>query len=519
MRRAGPYLLGAQVGQGAFSTVWMAVHEATGLQVAIKLARIENETARQRFQREITLLSRLDHPNLLRLYGVGETDDGLSYMALEWVDGGLSLEGMYAQRFPFSWVEAAELGRAVARGLFVAHEHHILHRDVKPSNILVPGGRLADAKLSDFDALGDLERENEESGRLTRSGILAGTPAYMSPEQLRGAALSTRADIYGLGLVMRNMLWAPEGDQDLRSIFVRRLRVEEEVPNDDAIPLELRRLIVAMLHRIPEERPESADVVANRLTSILNVAGQARSHRVGGGVPEGRATYAEIPGSMARGTRVLDASLQPPTFDTPAAPAVGDAQPRTSSRVWATALVALALILIATVVWQSTGAIPNPGVGPGAAENTLMPRSAIAQGIGLMLAGLLAGTLIGRAIDDRRTALERQVTLALTGSRDKLNLTRTMILTVDAIVQQTAKLDVQFLGATIISMVGEYNEAKESSDKQQALVRATELLEKLLEKSSPWYVRNSKWIVAAASLVGLVSGASKLVGDLGNLFR
>ncbi|MEO8619432.1 MAG: serine/threonine-protein kinase [bacterium] len=496
-RRAGPYLLRAQVGQGTFSTVWMAVHEATGRQVAIKLARIETETARKRFQREIAFLGRLDHPNVLRLYEAGETDDGFSYLALEWVEGGRSLEGMSAERFPFSWVEAAELGRAVARGLFVAHEHDILHRDVKPSNILVPGGRLADAKLSDFGALGDLERENDQVQRLTHSGTLAGTPTYMSPEQLRGAALSTRADVYGLGLVMRNMLWAPVGDQDLRSIFIRRLREEEEVPNDDAIPLELRQLLVAMLHRNPEERPASADAVANALTSILNVAGQERSQRDVG---------------------VLAADATSPhriTVDVPIASGAANAQPRTRSRLWPTVLVAFALILVVTVIWQSKGAIPNPG----GAENPPIPIGAIAQGIGLMLAGLLAGTLIGRAIDDRRTALERQVTAALTGSRDKRNLTRTMILTVDAIVQQTAKLDVQFLGATIISMVGEYNEAKESSDKQQALVRATELLEKLLEKSSPWYVRNSKWIVAAASLVGLVSGASKLVGDLGSLFR
>ena len=136
-----------------------------------------------------------------------------------------------------------------------------------------------------------------------------------------------------------------------------------------------------------------------------------------------------------------------------------------------------------------------------------------------MAGGLLVGVLLSRAIEQRRTVLERNVSLALTGSKDRANLSRTMIMTVDAIIQQTSKLDARFLGATIIGMVREYDDAKESSDKQQALVRATELLEKLLEKTSPWYVRNSKWVVAAASLVGLVSGASKLVGEALALLR
>ena len=136
-----------------------------------------------------------------------------------------------------------------------------------------------------------------------------------------------------------------------------------------------------------------------------------------------------------------------------------------------------------------------------------------------MAGGLLVGLLLSRAIEQRRTVLERNVSLALTGSKDRANLSRTMIMTVDAIIQQTSKLDARFLGATIIGMVREYDDAKESSDKQQALVRATELLEKLLEKTSPWYVRNSKWVVAAASLVGLIGGASKLVGEALALLR
>jgi hypothetical protein len=192
-----------------------------------------------------------------------------------------------------------------------------------------------------------------------------------------------------------------------------------------------------------------------------------------------------------------------------AAPARSPTSRLAVTAIAAAGFIILAAILIATRVMVRT----SPGSG------SVPTSTAVIQGIGLMIAGLLLGFLVARVIEYRRTDLEREVNLALTGSRDRENLSRTMVLAVDAIIQQTSKLDARFLGATLIGMVHEYDAAKESSDKQQALVRATELLEKLIEKTSPWYVRNSKWVVAGASLVGLASGAVKLVGEVGGLFR
>jgi len=167
-----------------------------------------------------------------------------------------------------------------------------------------------------------------------------------------------------------------------------------------------------------------------------------------------------------------------------------------------------------TVLFWRTGAHASNGSSAGASS-----AIGVMQGIGLMVTGVLLGLLAGRAIEYRRSDLERKVSLALSGSRDRENLSRTMVVAVDAIIQQTSKLDARFLGATLIGMVHEYDSAKESADKQQALVRATELLEKLLEKTSPWYVRNSKWVVAGASVIGLASGAVKLVGEVAGTFR
>jgi hypothetical protein len=193
-----------------------------------------------------------------------------------------------------------------------------------------------------------------------------------------------------------------------------------------------------------------------------------------------------------------------------AAPARSPTSRLVMTAIAAAGVIVLASILIATRITVRT----SPPVSGGVPTST-----AVLQGIGLMIAGLLLGFLVARVIEYRRSDLEREVNLALTGSRDRENLSRTMVLAVDAIIQQTSKLDARFLGATLIGMVHEYDAAKESSDKQQALVRATELLEKLIEKTSPWYVRNSKWVVAGASLVGLASGAVKLVGEVGGLFR
>ena len=514
---ASRYRLEQLVGTGASSQVWRAWDVRLERTVAVKLTQLPDEEAKGRFQREARLLARLSHPNLLALYEFGSAEDGRAYMALEWIDNGRSLEDLMAGHNRFAWTEAARVGRAVAAALACAHEQGVLHRDIKPSNILIPPAGLDSAKLSDFGVLGALDEQDDRLGRTTQVGVVAGTPMYMAPEQFSGQRLSSRSDLYSLAVVMRNMLWpADPASLSLTAILVERLQQSGRIPDDPAVPPPLRQLLRDMLQRDPEQRAASAAAVASALNGLINDSTLAPV----GGPEMTRGDMASASPATGRPTSAPPAWV--PRHDSvtwsrdsgaeivAAAPAVASAAPPRSI-LWA----AIALLAVATVALMFIAAPRVAQVW----QQLPVATAAIAQGVGLMAGGLLVGVLLSRAIEQRRTVLERNVSLALTGSKDRANLSRTMIMTVDAIIQQTSKLDARFLGATIIGMVREYDDAKESSDKQQALVRATELLEKLLEKTSPWYVRNSKWVVAAASLVGLIGGASKLVGEALALLR
>jgi hypothetical protein len=497
----GRYRLDLRVASGRHSDVWRGRDLELDRTVAIKLGRPDDPDAPARFKREASVLNRLVHPNLLQLFATGQAEDGPPFMVLEWVEGP-SLSTLMTERGRFDWVDAALLGRAVAGALAVAHANDVLHRDVKPSNILIADGRFDHAKLADFSVQGDLEQADPTLGRLTMAGVVAGTPLYMAPEQLAGKSLSTRTDLYALALVMRNMLWGEPENVRTFQLVAERVTSTAELPAHPTMPPEFRDLLAAMMRRDPERRPASARAVASILDRVL----ETLPHR-----PVDAAAHQPMPmPAPARVVSVETTVIEGPTaaFRT-AAPARSPTSRLVMTAIAAAGFITLAAILIATRLTVRA----SPGSG------SVSASTAVIQGIGLMIAGLLLGFLVARVIEYRRTDLEREVNLALTGSRDRENLSRTMVLAVDAIIQQTSKLDARFLGATLIGMVHEYDAAKESSDKQQALVRATELLEKLIEKTSPWYVRNSKWVVAGASLVGLASGAVKLVGEVGGLFR
>jgi hypothetical protein len=492
----GRYRLDAHSATGRHFDVWRATDLALNRAVAIKIAREVDQTAMQRFRREAKLLTGLVHPNVVQLLDVAETEAGKPYMVVEWVSGS-PLSTLMNERGRFDWVDVARLGRAVAWALQYTHDQAIIHSDVKPANILVPNGALEQAKLTDFSVLGELSQDDPTLGRLTMAGLVVGTPLYMAPEQLSGASLSNRTDLYSLGLVMRNMLWGEPATVDTFKLLAERVSSTSELPADPSMPAEFRALLAMMTRRQPELRPVGANTVVSVLDRLLQT-------------PPARAGDVQAANSETLTTEVTTAIHV--TMPKSAVPA-----PARSSRSRLVVLGVAALAALAvttTVLFWRTGAHASNGSSAGASS-----AMGVMQGIGLMVTGVLLGLLAGRAIEYRRSDLERKVSLALSGSRDRENLSRTMVVAVDAIIQQTSKLDARFLGATLIGMVHEYDSAKESADKQQALVRATELLEKLLEKTSPWYVRNSKWVVAGASVIGLASGAVKLVGEVAGTFR
>ena len=205
--RVGPYQIGAELGRGGMGIVYRAedTRAAAAEPVAIKLlgASRYSEKTRKRFEREGRILAALEHPNIARLLQAGLTEDGVPYLAMEYVDG-LPIDEYCAQRnLPLD--ARLRLFRDVTRTVYHAHESNVVHRDLKPSNILVlPDGT---AKLLDFGIAKIIASSDESlSASFTESGVLLMTPAYASPEQVLGDRITPATDIYALGAVLYQLL-------------------------------------------------------------------------------------------------------------------------------------------------------------------------------------------------------------------------------------------------------------------------------------------------------------------------
>jgi len=235
---SGRYVLERPLGHGAMSVVDLARDIELDRNVAVKrlaenLAR--DDDLRDRFVREGRLAARLGHPNIVRVYDVGEAD-GRPYIAMEHVDGE-TLADLLARREKLTAAETEELGAQAARALVAAHAAGLVHRDVKPHNLLLR--RDGVLKLGDFGIAVGLE-----GTRFTMAGTVLGTAAYLAPEQARGENVTAAADVYALGLVLVEML---TGRPD------RSARL-------DRVPPELATIVQRCLATDPAERPTAAEL-------------------------------------------------------------------------------------------------------------------------------------------------------------------------------------------------------------------------------------------------------------------
>ncbi|MFA9479851.1 WD40 repeat domain-containing serine/threonine protein kinase [Phycisphaerales bacterium AB-hyl4] len=270
-----PHLDGFQVrkliGQGGMGTVWSAVQLSTGRQVALKLMRggaFGSIQARARFDREIELLARLDHPNIAKLYQSG-THDGLYFYAMELVDGVPLNQYMSDGNLPLR--EQLQLMEKVCRAVDHAHRRGVIHRDLKPGNILVTSA--GEPKVVDFGLA--KHTSNETAGlasAVTREGAVAGTLVYMSPEQAAGelSSIDTRTDVYSLGVMLyervTGQLPHPPGTSPYelqhRIINVRPPSPRRCTPHVDR---DLEAIILKAMRRDPGERYTTAAELADDL--------------------------------------------------------------------------------------------------------------------------------------------------------------------------------------------------------------------------------------------------------------
>ena len=197
----------SKLGEGGMGQVYLAEHVKMGRRSAVKVMHpgmVHDTAAIGRFNREAANASRIDHPNVAGIYDFGETADGLVYLAMQYVEGE-TLTQVAQAGVALPPARAAEITRQAAEGLHAAHAMGIVHRDLKPDNIMV--SRDADGldcvKVVDF---GIAKAAGSDGQKVTRTGIVVGTPEYMSPEQLSGEEVDGRSDQYSLALVAFNLL-------------------------------------------------------------------------------------------------------------------------------------------------------------------------------------------------------------------------------------------------------------------------------------------------------------------------
>jgi CheY-like chemotaxis protein len=267
-RRLDRYDILERAGIGGMGLVYVASHATLKRQrYAIKVPfgelAVEREQA-ERFFREAEAIASLDHPHIVSVLDFGTTPEGLPYMVMEYLNGRVLRDLLVEQR-PMSGPRTARIARQVASGLAHAHERGLVHRDVKPANIMIQDHDGTDhAKLLDFGVVGSLAGGGE---RLTKADLRVGTPLYMAPEQLESSSIGPSADLYALGATMYEMIaGVPPYTGDSIKIYAEKL---SGPPPMLVLATGLESLIFKLLAPDPAARPASAREVIAALDELL----------------------------------------------------------------------------------------------------------------------------------------------------------------------------------------------------------------------------------------------------------
>lgn len=264
---AGRFRIEEEAGQGGAGTVYLATDMKNGERVALKVLRGVLGSDLTRFVREAQSLAQFRHPHVVQYVAHGIDEGGEAYLVMEWLEG----EDLRTrlQRSQLTLRETMELGRRTAEALTAVHAAGLLHRDIKPGNLFLPGGEVERVKLLDFG----LARRDTEAFSLTQTGVLIGTPGYMAPEQARGHRnTGPRGDIFSLGCVLYKCLsgQAPFDGSNLIAVMTKVI-LEEAPPLRElrpGIPEEIAALVHRMLSKEPDDRPKSAADVAETIAAI-----------------------------------------------------------------------------------------------------------------------------------------------------------------------------------------------------------------------------------------------------------
>jgi serine/threonine protein kinase len=315
-----------KLGEGGMGTVYLAEHVKMGRKSAVKVMNpgmVNDADAISRFNREAANASRINHPNVAAVYDFGETSEGLIYLAMEFVEGP-ALTNVIKEQGALDPLRAADLTRQAADALAVAHDMGIVHRDLKPDNIMVAKNRDGSdcAKVVDF---GIAKAANNEAQKVTKTGLVVGTPEYMSPEQLAGDKMDGRSDIYSLALVAFNMMTGklPFPAETVQESMIMRLtdkpRQLAEMKPDVPWSGEVQAVLDKALERDAAERYQSASDFGRQLfKAVQNMSGEATKAFTAVMAPPPAGGRKKTPPRSIPGTRVSTATpVSAPAIDPP----------------------------------------------------------------------------------------------------------------------------------------------------------------------------------------------------------
>jgi serine/threonine-protein kinase len=346
----GRYRIERKLGAGGMADVYLAEDQELGRRVAIKILNdrhAADDSFIERFRREAKNAAGLSHPNIVSIYDRGEAE-GTYYIAMEYLDG-RSLKELIVGRGPAPIKVAIDYARQILAAVGFAHKHGIVHRDIKPHNVLVGGeGRL---KVTDFGIA------RSGASQMTEVGSIIGTAQYLSPEQARGAPVDQTSDLYAVGVVLYEMLTGQvpfTGDTPLE-IAMKHLS-EVPVPPSELrpeVPHDLDSVVLRALAKDPHERYRSAEEMDADLQRVLEgMPVDPATETAATAVLSGAGVMAAAPTSvMSRPTVLPPVSSGPPGSTPPAGYYGYEGPPRRRRPIWPWVLSILLLIAAAAAAW------------------------------------------------------------------------------------------------------------------------------------------------------------------------
>ncbi|MEE2779627.1 MAG: serine/threonine-protein kinase, partial [Myxococcota bacterium] len=283
----GAYRVADKIGEGGFGSVYRALQMVVNREVAIKVLRPERarderlrDLLTKRFKREAVAMSKLNHPNTVRLIDFGTSDDGMLFLVLELLRG-RELEKVIRTEAPLAPARAARVAQQICKSLGEAHQQGIIHRDLKPANIFLceVEGDPDFVKVMDF-GIARLVDPDEGAGQITRTGMTQGTPAYMAPEQAMAKETTAASDLYAVGCMLYEMLTGCPVFTADSAVAVGLAHVRQEPPRISLPGLKPEvveqwdALLQRLLVKSPAERPQTTQEVVDELKKLEKLGGE-----------------------------------------------------------------------------------------------------------------------------------------------------------------------------------------------------------------------------------------------------